>query len=108
MYSSSVAEIYDLLHATHKDYAAEASDIAGQIRRVHPQAKTVLDVACGTAEHARLLVENHQFQVDGLDINPSFVRIARTKLVGGSVFEADMTSFVLPARYDVVLCLFSS
>ena len=107
MFSAS-ADLYDLVYSSFKDYPGEATELAGLIRRVHPHATTVLDVACGTAEHARLLHEVHDFDVDGLDLDPSFVRIAREKLREGSVFEADMTSFSLPERYDVVLCLFSS
>ena len=107
MFSSS-AELYDLVYSGFKDYSAEASEIAATIRRLHPSARTVLDVACGTGEHARLLTEVHAFEVDGLDLEPAFVRIARTKLTQGSVFEGDMTSFALPGRYDVILCLFSS
>ena len=101
------AELYDLIYSTFKDYPAEAAALAGVIRREHPQAKTILDVACGTAEHARLLARDHGFDVDGLDLDPAFVRIARGKL-RGQVFEGDMTSFALPRRYDVVQCLFSS
>jgi SAM-dependent methyltransferase len=78
------------------------------IRRAHPQARTVLDVACGTGEHARLLAAEHGFEADGLDLDPTFVRLARQKLRHGSVYHADMTSFELPRRYDVILCLFSS
>jgi SAM-dependent methyltransferase len=107
MYSSA-ADLYDILHTGNKDYAAEAAEVAEVIRKVHPEAKTLLDVACGTGEHGRLLTHEHGFHVDGMDINPSFVRIARAKLPHGSVVEADMTSFELPRRYDVILCLFSS
>jgi len=107
MFAAS-AELYDLIYSGFKDYAAEADEIAAIIRRSHPQAKTVLDVACGTGEHARLLSEVHGFAVDGLDLDPAFVRIARTKLPGSAVHEADMTSFAVPRRYDVIMCLFSS
>ncbi|AUX47328.1 SAM-dependent methyltransferase [Sorangium cellulosum] len=110
MYSSA-ADLYDLLHTgnrDYKDYTAEAAELAAVIRRVHPEAQTLLDVACGTAEHARLLTQEHGFRVDGVDINPTFVNIARAKLPHGSVVEADMTTFELPGRYDVILCLFSS
>jgi SAM-dependent methyltransferase len=68
----------------------------------------VLDVACGTAEHGRLLAEEHGFAVDGLDLDPAFVAIARRKMPNGSVFEGDMTSFAIPGAYDVIVCLFSS
>ena len=48
------------------------------------------------------------FVVDGLDVEPAFVRIARQKHPEGRFFEADMSDFRLPQQYDVVMCLFSS
>ena len=107
MFSGS-AELYDLIYSGFKDYPAEAGDLAATIRRLHPRARSVLDVACGTGEHARLLTEQHHFDVDGLDLDPAFVRIAHGKLPRSRVHQADMTSFALPRRYDVILCLFSS
>lgn len=107
MFSAS-AELYDLIYSGFKDYAAETREIVETIRRAHPTARTVLDVACGTGEHARLLADVHGFTVDGLDLDPAFVQIARAKLPRGTVHEADMASFALPRRYDVILCLFSS
>jgi SAM-dependent methyltransferase len=65
-------------------------------------------VACGTGEHARLLAADHGFQVDGLDLDPAFLRIAAAKNPGGRFPQADMTDFHLGRRYDAVLCLFSS
>jgi SAM-dependent methyltransferase len=105
---SQTAQYYDLIYSTLKDYAAESEQIAELIRAEQPGARSVLDVACGTAEHARLLAERHGFEVDGLDLEPAFVRIARAKLRSGSVYEGDMVSFSVPRRYEVVLCLFSS
>jgi len=105
---SAPAELYDLIYSGFKDYPAESGQLAATIRRAYPQARTVLDVACGTAEHARLLVDQYGFDVDGLDLDPAFVAIARRKLRRGRVSEGDMTSFVMPGRYDVVQCLFSS
>lgn len=107
MFTSS-AELYDLIYSEFKDYPAEAAEIAALIRGLHPGARTVLDVACGTGEHAKLLAEKHGFIVDGLDLDPSFVRIAQGKLGSGSVYQADMTSFDLARKYDVILCMFSS
>lgn len=107
MFSSS-AKLYDLIYSGLKDYRAEAAQIAALIRRVHPQAKRVLDIACGTAEHARLLTKEHGLHVDGLDLDSAFVRIAKRKLPSASIFEADMSTFELPQRYDAILCLFSS
>ena len=106
MFSAS-AEYYDLIYSTFKDYPAEARNIAALLRKLHPQCRSVLDVACGTAEHAKLLAADG-FEVDGLDLDPAFVRIARQKHPAGRFFEADMSDFHLPHRYDAVLCLFSS
>lgn len=105
---SASAEVYDLIYSGFKDYADEASQLACLIRGAHPGAQRILDVACGTAEHARLLTRAHGFVVDGLDLDPAFVRIARRKLPSASVYEADMSTFDLPVRYDAILCLFSS
>ena len=66
-----------------------------------------LDVACGTGEHARLLAAGG-FVVDGLDLDPAFIRIAATKHPAGRFFEADMGDFHVSHRYDAVVCLFSS
>jgi SAM-dependent methyltransferase len=106
MFHSS-AEFYDLIYAAFKNYPAEVARIASLLRRLNPRCLTVIDVGCGTAEHARLLAADG-FVVDGLDIDPTFVRIASLKHPAGRFFEADMGDFQLPQRYDALLCLFSS
>lgn len=106
MFSAS-AEFYDLIYLTFKDYAAESVQIASLLRRLNPQCQTVLDVACGTGEHARLLAADG-FVVDGLDLDPVFVGIAARKHPAGRFVAADMSDFHLPRRYDGLLCLFSS
>jgi SAM-dependent methyltransferase len=104
---SEAPELYDLIYQQFKDYAQESGQIAALLERIHPDAESVLDVACGTGEHARIL-RTRGYEVDGVDIEPAFIRIARQKNPGGSFFEADMLSFDLGRRYDVVMCLFSS
>lgn len=101
------AEFYDAIYFSFKDYAAEAARVASLIRAERPGARTVLDVACGTGEHARLLVADG-FDVDGIDLNPQFLRLARRKVPGGRFEEADMAAFRLGRRYDAVICMFSS
>jgi SAM-dependent methyltransferase len=106
MFSAS-AEFYDLIYSTFKDYMGEAAQIASLLRRLNPQCQAVLDVACGTGEHARLLAAQG-FVVDGIDLDPAFVRIAEQKHPAGRFFVADMGVFHLSHRYNAVLCLFSS
>jgi SAM-dependent methyltransferase len=106
MFSAS-ADLYDAIYSAFKDYAAESAAVAQLLREANSNCTTVLDVGCGTGEHARYLA-GAGFVVDGLDVEPAFVRIARAKHPGGRFFEADMSDFRLPQQYDVVMCLFSS
>ena len=105
---NQTAALYDLIYSSFKDYTAESDRLATLIARVRPGARTVLDVACGTGEHARVLAERHGLAVDGIDLEPEFVRIATAKNPAGRFVVADMCDFDLGRRYDVVMCLFSS
>jgi ubiquinone/menaquinone biosynthesis C-methylase UbiE len=102
------AELYDLIYSSIRDYGAEAQQITGLLRAANPRCHTVLDVACGTGEHARLLAANFGFDVDGSDLNPDFVRIAQSKHPAGRFIVADMAALRLERQYDAVLCLGSS
>ena len=104
---SRAAEFYDLLYSGDKDYSGEAQLLAELIRKHGADATSVLDVGCGTGTHARGLLDLG-FRVDGVDIEPAFVEIARKKCPEGNFRVADMTAMDLPGRYDAVLCLFSA
>jgi SAM-dependent methyltransferase len=99
------ASYYDLIYSS-KDYQREANDIQDYLVKVCPQARDILDVACGTGKHAQYLSE--YYQVDGIDSNPSFIEIASARNPDGQYYCKDMMKFQLPKQYDVVLCLFSS
>lgn len=99
------AQYYDLIYS-FKNYSVEATKIRAAIRKERPTARSILDVACGTAEHAKLL--STEFEVDGIDLEPGFVEIARRKVATGTFSVADMRSFEMSKKYDVVQCLFSS
>jgi ubiquinone/menaquinone biosynthesis C-methylase UbiE len=107
MYTGSAAH-YDRIYSSFKDYAAEADALAAVIREVHPRARTVLDVACGTGAHAAALAAVHGFEVDGIDLDPALLAIARAKCPRGRFVDADMADFDLGRTYDAVLCLFGS
>jgi SAM-dependent methyltransferase len=102
---SKTARYYDAIYS-FKDYGAETGGIRSIIRKEHPAARSILDVGCGTGEHARRLATD--FAVDGIDLEPEFITLAQSKVVTGVFSVADMRQFMLGKRYDVVLCLFSS
>jgi SAM-dependent methyltransferase len=104
---SRTAELYDAFYR-EKDYRAEARSVAGVIRARVPTAATLLDVACGTGEHARFLAEDHAFSVEGTDLEPGLLKIAATKVPAAAFHVADMVDFALGRRYDAVTCLFGS
>ena len=105
MFESS-PELYDAIYRSFKNYEAESELVKGVIRRLAPEASTILDLACGTGEHASFLKQD--FAIDGIDINPAFIGIARAKNPECRFTVADMADFDLGRRYDVVMCLFSS
>jgi 2-polyprenyl-3-methyl-5-hydroxy-6-metoxy-1,4-benzoquinol methylase len=106
MFGASAA-YYDLLYR-EKDYRGEADYVAAAIRDRVPTATTLLDIACGTGEHARFFAEEHGFAVGGIDVEPTLLEIAKAKLPSGSFHVADMVDFDLGHSYDAVVCLFSS
>jgi len=99
------AQLYDAIYH-FKDYARECERIAELIGESVPGARTVLDVACGTGNHARFLKE--RYAIDGVDINDDYLQAARRKNPSGNYVRADMTDFNLGRTYDVVTCLFSA
>lgn len=107
MYDQRLAEIYDLLYAAGKDYAAESADLTALIRSRHATASDVLDVACGTGEHLRHLRE-HFPHVEGLELSAPMRAVAAAKVPGVTVHPGDMRDFDLGRTFDAVLCLFSA
>jgi SAM-dependent methyltransferase len=105
MFSES-ADLYDKIYTQLKNYRDEAEKVTAWIKKLRPNAQSVLDVACGTGEHDRFL--RADFAVDGIDLNPEFIRLAKSKNPGGDYRVADMIGFELQKRYDVLVCLFSS
>jgi SAM-dependent methyltransferase len=104
MFSRS-ADFYDALYS-FKDYEAETTRLRELIAERAPEARSLLDVACGTGKHLELLREH--FDVAGLDLDPELLAIARERVPGVEFHEGDMTGFDLGRRFDVGACLFSS
>jgi len=105
---SESAELYDAIYSEFKDFEGEARQVAGWLKVMAPGARTLLDVGCGTGRHAETLVREFGYEVDGLDVEPGFLDIARGRCPGGSFSQGDMADFDLGKSYDAVLCLFSS
>jgi len=99
------ARWYDTIYG-FKDYPAEVVSLRALLNEVRPGARRLLDVACGTGEHLRYL--QAYFEVEGVDVSPDMLAVAREKLPGVPLHQADMRSFDLGRTFDVVLSLFSA
>jgi ubiquinone/menaquinone biosynthesis C-methylase UbiE len=105
--SDSAADLYDLLYLDRKDYRAEAGTVAELIRSRRPDARALLDVACGTGTHLEVFATLFD-RVEGLDLSDSMFHAANRRLPGVPLHLADMRSFRLDARFDAIVCMFSS
>ncbi|MDX6510841.1 MAG: dTDP-3-amino-2,3,6-trideoxy-4-keto-D-glucose/dTDP-3-amino-3,4,6-trideoxy-alpha-D-glucopyranose [Gaiellaceae bacterium] len=105
MFSQS-ARVYDAIYASIRDYPREAEELHRLIQSRRPGARTLLDVACGTAAHLADL--RPHYEVEGVDLDPEMLAVARERLPDVEFHEADMTSFDLGRRFDAVVCMFSS
>ncbi len=99
------APFYDALY-DFKDYGAAVRHLERIFDDEAPRAKRLLDVGCGTGCHLELLDE--RYDVEGLDLNPGLLDVARARCPGVAFHEADMANFSLSGRFDIVTCLFSS
>lgn len=86
----------DRLAATGVDMHGEATFV----RRFNPQS--VLDAGCGTGRVA-IELARHDIDVVGVDVDASMIAEARRLAPDLSWIEADLTSFALGRRFDVVL-----
>lgn len=107
MFTKSAA-FYDAIYAAAgKDYTREAQRIHALIQQ-HKRSSgaALLDVACGTGGHLAAL--RSWYEVEGLDLDPQMLAIARQRCPRVRLHRADMLQFDLRRTFDVVICLFSS
>jgi len=100
------ARYYDRIYA-FKDYAGEVEKVQAILAAELPsERRRLLDVACGTGLHLERL--KGRFEAEGLDLSPELLAIARARNPELTFHCADMRTFALDERYDVITCLFSS
>jgi SAM-dependent methyltransferase len=102
---SRSARIYDAIYASIRDYPQEAAELDRLIQERRPGARTLLDVACGTGAHLEHLTG---YELEGLDLDPEMLAVAKERLLAAKFHEGDMADFDLGKRFDAVVCMFSS
>jgi SAM-dependent methyltransferase len=103
---STLARFYDPLQ-TRKDYGSESRRLEKLVHRFgRAGGRDWLDTACGTGQHLSHL--RARYAVVGVDLSPEMLRIARHRLPGVPLYQADMRTFRLGSSFDVVTCLFGA
>lgn len=103
-YYNEFAEYYD--EGSSTDNVAKVKLLQGIIQKLNPEARSILEIACGTGNVLAPLSKH--YDVTGLDLSPNMLDIARAKLPNMTFIEGDMTEFELGKKFDVVLCIFDS
>ena len=102
---------YNLLYKD-KDYDREANFINKLIRHSVPQAKTMLNLGCGTGAHD-VLLSRRGYSIDGVDLSQEMLSKAKEKITAVPELASslqfhygDIRSVRLGKTVDVVLSLF--
>ena len=99
---------YDAIYrARGKSYPAETDALAHLIRERDFDAVTLLDVGCGTGAHLEAFAKLG-FVCRGIDFDPKMVALARARCPEMEIDYADMRTFDLHERFDVVTALFGT
>jgi SAM-dependent methyltransferase len=88
------------------DRDAEVDRIRRYISSHRPHARTLLELGCGTGALLAGLAAN--LSVTGIDRSPEMLSVAARTVPGARLIQGDMTSFTLPDRFDVVMCMFDT
>ena len=105
------AHYYNLLYRD-KDYLGESEYIRGLMVRHCPEARTVLDLGCGTGRHDLLLAQMG-YAVTGVDQSGEMLEVAKANRASLNpqppslnFLQGDLRSVRLGTTFDVVISLF--
>ena len=114
-FSKGYADEYDILYGD-KNYEAECDILEAAFARYKSTAiKTILDVGCGTGNHA-IPLAHRGYAVTGVDRSPSMLEHAQQKLLTDVLpldnnqikfLEGDARELDLGQTFDAVLMMFS-
>jgi len=97
------SRFYDLVMG---DRSKAANFTRSLIERHKPEAKTILEIACGTGTILGFLADT--YEVAGLDHSRQMLALARKKLPHIRFYRQGLTSFSIAKRFDAIVCAFDS
>jgi len=112
IFNELYAEQYDSLYGS-KDYKIECDLIEEAVRRFStPKPISVLDVGCGTGEHA-IEMARRGYVVTGVDLSQQMLDVATVKTAKQPYLErprwvcGDLRDFKTAEQYDMAIMMFS-
>jgi len=104
------ARYYDAIYADLLDYEADCDYLETLFHRaLRRRPKSILDLGCGTGNHA-LELGRRGCEVVGLDLSKSQLAVARQKIRGKRLpvrfVQGDMARFHLRRQFDAAICMF--
>lgn len=96
-----------------KDYSAEAKFVHSLIQKHALNARTILELGCGSGAHAENLVKE-DYQIHGVDLSTKMIEFAQSRLAKMPVKQSTKLSFSqgdirkvrLEKQFDVAISLF--
>ena len=107
VYETELAKYYDVMRQ-YRDYDRECNFVDNLIKRNAPGTKKVLDICCGTGEHA-IRMSRLGYEVTGVDQSQDMLEIAedKAKALGPSInfICKDIFSFDVNRKFETAYCL---
>ncbi len=107
MFKAELAKYYDVMHQ-YRNYDKECSFANNLIKRKVPEARRVLDICCGTGEHATRMA-HLGYEVTGVDQSQDMLDIAVDKVVASGLsidfICADVFELGIKEEFEVAYCL---
>lgn len=88
------------------DRAKTADLLSDFIHESNPEAKNVLELACGTGAILKYLAKD--YEVSGLDLSKGMLDVAKKEVPQAKLYQQSMVDFTIPEKFDVILCVFDS
>ncbi|MGH7884151.1 MAG: class I SAM-dependent DNA methyltransferase [Thermodesulfobacteriota bacterium] len=95
-----LARFYDPIMG---DQIESSKMVHSLIKNYNKQAKTVLELACGTGSYIQYL--SKYYEVSGLDSSSAMLSVARDKIPQGSFYYNDMLKFDFNEKFDSIICM---
>ena len=107
-FGSLYSQYYDLLYSD-KDYEGEVDYVNTLLRKNSNNAKTLLDMGCGTGAHAEIFCDKG-YKVHGIDLSEDMLKTAETRRKGKeeklTFSHSSIQNLTLNKKFDAVVSLF--